>query len=173
MGLETNKYYIRFKKYLGKCAAGTDLEDLKSVVSEAKDKIDLALVVGDFLQEDSRVFKNLNKANEALGEIGETLGKVQDVCADLQAVTKIYDGIKALSDKEANIIYTDSQKAAEAFDMMFQGFGRLCRFLPQPAKQWAKFLENFNLFGNYNKTIQIHFAPQRELVRQIDNQFAR
>jgi hypothetical protein len=172
MDLNTNKYYVALRRYFGKCAANTNIEDLKAVAKSAEEKIDLALLFGNFSQNGSNVTKNLVEAKKAIGSIGKSLGKVQDICTDVVAVTKIYDGIAALSDKDANIIYHDSQKAAEAFDMMFQGFGRLCRHLPQPAKAWGKFLEEFNLFSNYNKTIQIHFGRQRELLRQIDSQFA-
>lgn len=172
MDLNTNEYYIALRRYFGKCASNTDIEDLKAVAKSAEEKIDLALLFGNFSQNGSNVTKNLVEAKKAIGSVGESLGKVQDICTDVVAVTKIYDGIAALSDKDANIIYHDSQKAAEAFDMMFQGFGRLCRFLPPPARQWGEFLEKFDLFSNYNKTIQLHFGPLHEVTNQIDSQFA-
>jgi hypothetical protein len=142
------------KRKAGQCAANTDLEDLKSAVQLGQKRVDQALMVGSFLQNQSNTFEKLSKANEGLGKIGESLEKVQDVCMDISAVGKIHDAITALSNDR--IIYDDPQKAADSFDLLFQGFGRLCRYLPPPAKEWGKFFEEFNLFGNMQKKV---YAP--------------
>lgn len=142
------------KRKAGACAASTDLEDVKAAVQLAQSRIDQAIIAGTLAQGNSGVFEKLSKANEGLGKVGESLEKVQDVCIDITAAGKIHDAVQALSDDR--LIYTDPQKAADSFDLLFQGFGRLCRFLPPPAKAWGKFFEEFNLFGNMQKNV---YAP--------------
>ena len=146
--------WTSIKRKAGQCAANTDIEDLKSAVQLGQKRVDQALMVGNFLQNQSGTFDKLSKANEGLGKIGESLEKVQDVCLDISAVGKIHDAVKVLSDDR--IIYDDPQKAADSFDLLFQGFGRLCKYLPPPANEWGKFFEGFNLFGNVQKNI---YAP--------------
>lgn len=146
-----NSAVVTIKKKAGQCAANTDLEDLKSAVQLGQKRVNQALMGGRILQENSGVFDKLSKANEGLGKIGESLEKVQDICLDITAIGKIHDAVIGLSDDQ--IIYTDPQKAADSFDLLFQGFGRLCRFLPPPANEWGKFFEGFNLFGNVQKNI--------------------
>lgn len=143
--------WINIKKRAGQCAANTDLEYLKSSVELGQERIGQALAAGQILQGNSAAFEKLSKANEGLGKIGESLELLQDICTDITAAAKIYDAIDKLSNDR--IIYDDPQGAADAFDMLFQGFGRLCRFLPSPAKEWGQFFEQFNLFGNVQKNI--------------------
>ncbi len=138
--------WVTIKKNAGACAANTDLEEIKASVELGQNRINQALMAGTMLQGDSAVFEKLKKANEGLGQVGEALGKVQDICLDITAVGKIHDAAVALSNDR--LIYDDPQAAAAAFDSMFQGFGRLCRYLPPPAKAWQQFFESFNLFGN-------------------------
>ncbi len=146
-----NSAWITIKRKAGQCAANTDIEDLKSAVELGQKRVGQALMAGQILQGNSNVFEKLTKANEGLGQIGEALGTVQDVCTDISAVGKIHDAIQTLSDDR--IIYDNPQAAADAFDMLFQGFGRLCRHLPSPAKEWGQFFEQFNLFGNMQKKV--------------------
>ena len=146
--------WTAIKRKAGACAANTDIEDLKASVQLGKKRVDQALTVGKFFQEKSGVFDKLTKANEGLGKVGEALEKVQDICVDIVAYNKIHDAVVALSDDR--IIYDDPQKAADSFDILFQGFGKLCSHLPPPAKEWAKFFEGFNLFGNMQKNV---YAP--------------
>jgi hypothetical protein len=157
-------FWLRIKKMLGQCAASTDLEDLKSTVELAKGRVDKALIAGQLLQSNSTVFDKLQKANEGLGAVSEALGKVQDVCLDVTAVNKIYDAVTVLSDDR--VIYDDPQAAADAFDSLFNGLGRLCRFLPPPAKEWGQFFEQFNLFGNVQKNI---YAPYFQRLHNAAN----
>ncbi|HMO82133.1 MAG TPA: hypothetical protein PKD24_15195 [Pyrinomonadaceae bacterium] len=137
---------MTIKKKAGGCAANTDLEEIKAAVQLSKKRIDQALYVGTIAQGKSGVFEKLSEANKGLGKVGESLEKVQDICLDIKAVGKIHAAAVALSDER--LIYDDPNGAAAAFDSMFQGFGRLCRYLPPPAKAWQQFFENFNLFGN-------------------------
>ena len=150
-GVTFDKYWGRVKKMAGQCAANTDLEDVKSSVELAKKRVDQALMAGKLLQKDSAVFDKLKSANDGLGSIGEALEKVQEICLDIGMVAKIHDAVKVLSDD--NIVYSNPDAAADAFDTLFQGFGKLCSYLPPPAKQWAKFFESFNLFGNMQKKV--------------------
>ncbi|MBK7353869.1 MAG: hypothetical protein IPI97_12715 [Nitrosomonas sp.] len=120
------------------------------------------------MQDDSRVFDKLNKANEGLGKISESVGKVQSICFGIVAINMIHDAVKVLSDDQ--IIYTNPQKAADAFDTLFRGFGRICNVLPPPAKEWAQFFEQFNLFGNMQKNV---YAPYFKRFQEIEDQAKR
>lgn len=142
------------KKAAGKCAANTQLEDVKASVVLAQKRIDQAIYGGRILQGDSAVFNKLSEANKGLGDIGSALEKAQDICLDITAVAKIHDAVLVLADDA--VIYKDPQAAADSFDLLFQGLGRLCRYLPPPAKAWGQFFESFNLFGNVQKNI---YAP--------------
>ncbi len=154
------------KKKAGGCAANTDIEEVKASVELGKKRIDQALFAGSLLQKgDSKVFERLSKANEGLGKIGETLGTVQDVCLDITAVGKIHDAAVALSDDR--LIYDNPEGAAAAFDSMFQGFGRLCRYLPPPAKSWQQFFESFNLFGAMTPKL-VPELRWKEQFKQVD-----
>lgn len=146
--------WLTIRKKAGTCASNTDLEELKAAVQLGQKRIDQALIVGTIAQGKPGAFEKLTKANEGLGKIGESLETVQDFCKDITAIGKIHDAIVALSDDR--LIYDDPQKAADSFDTLFQGFGKLCGYLPPPAKEWATFFESFNLFGNVQKNI---YAP--------------
>ncbi len=143
--------WMNIKKRAGQCSANTDLEYLKSSVELGQKRIGQALTAGQILQGNPGAFEKLTKANKGLGKIGESLETLQDICTDVEAGGKIFDAISKLSDER--IIYDDPQGAADAFDTLFQGFGRLCRFLPFPASEWGQFFEQFNLFGNVQKNI--------------------
>ena len=162
---DLSKIWTTIKRKAGQCAANTDIEDVKSSVQLAQKRIDQVLYGGKILQGDSSVFEKLGRANEGLGKIGETLETVQDVCMDISAIGKIHDAVKVLGDDQ--IIYTDPQKAADSFDLLFQGIGRLCRHLPPPAKQWGQFFEQFNLFGNMQKKV---YAPYFSRLRDARDQ---
>ena len=165
-----DKYWGRVKKMAGQCAANTDLEDVKSSVELAQKRIDQVLYGGKILQGDSAVFEKLGKANEGLGKIGEGLSKVQDICLDISAVAKIHDAVKVLGDDQ--VIFNDPQKAADSFDMLFQGLGRLCRFLPSPAKEWGQFFEQFNLFGTMQKKVYKPYFGRLHDARDQKGEFA-
>ena len=154
---DLDSIWVAIKKLTGTCAAATQFDDIKAAAGDAQEKIDQALKVGEFLQKDSAVFDKLSKANEGLGKVTESLDKAGDICLDIEAVNRIHDAIVILD--KPNVIQGDPQAAADAFDSLFQGFGRLCRFLPPPAKEWGTFFESFNLFGNVQKNI---YAPYFE-----------
>lgn len=156
--------WVKIKKLAGTCAAAADYEDIKAAVGDAQGKIDDALMVGEFLQQDSRVFKKLSDANEGLGAVKKSLDTAGEICLDIQAVNKIHESILILD--KPNILQDDPQAAADAFDSLFQGIGRLCRFLPPPADQWGTFFEQFNLFGNVQKNFYApHFRGADEAYR--------
>lgn len=139
------------QRLAGRCSANMDIEELKGAVQLANDRIGKVLIGGQLLQSKSGVFDKLTKANEGLGAIGEGLEKAQDICNNVVAMGKILQAVKDLRDER--IIYDNPDKAAEAFDTLFQGFGMICAELPSPAKEWATFFENFNLFGNMQKKV--------------------
>jgi hypothetical protein len=143
---EESWIWVQIKKLVGTCAAASKFKDIKASVENAQGKVGEALMVGEFLQKDSGVFEKLKKANEGLGKVSEALNKAGDVCLDIEAVNKIHQAVVLL--ETPNIIRNNPEKAAAAFDSMFQGFGRLCRYLPPPADEWQTFFEKFNLFGN-------------------------
>lgn len=161
---EESIIWVTIKKWAGACAAASQYDDIKAAVSDAQGKVDQALTVGTFFQEDSRVFEKLNQANEGLGKVSEALDKAGNICLDIQAVNKIHDAIVILD--KPNIIQSDPQAAADAFDRLFQGFGRLCRFLPPPADEWGTFFESFNLFGNVQKNIYAPYFGRLEAARR-------
>jgi len=161
---EKGGFWFTIKKMVTKCAASTDLEDLKSSVKLAQERVDKALTVGTVLKGKSGAFEKLTKANEGLGVIGKVLGEVQDICLDIDAVMKIHKAVQDLSDD--NIIYDDPQKAADAFDTLFNGLGRLCRFLPPPADEWGEFFSRFNLFGNMQRNV---FGPYFQRAHNAAN----
>lgn len=146
--------WAKLKKITGQCAANTELENLKTIVETANNRIDKVLIGGSFLQSDSRVFEKLSRANEKLKIVGDVLEKVENVCLDLRAVSRIHEAIKVLDAENGSVIYKDPEKAARAFGDLFVGFGRLCRHLPSPAKEWGKFLEGTgDFFVNMNRQI--------------------
>jgi len=163
---DTSWIWIKIKKLTGTCAAATEYEDIKAAVGDAQGKIDKALQVGSFLQKDSRIFDKLNKANEGLGAVSESLDKAGEICLDITAVNKIHDAIIILD--KPNIIQDNPQAAADAFDSLFQGFGRLCSYLPPPAKQWATFFEQFNLFGKIQKNYYAPYFAERHRAHLSD-----
>lgn len=144
-------FWFTIRKWVGSCAANTELEQLKASVELAQDRVGKALIAGELMQGKPGAFEKLTKANEGLGAVGEALGTVQDVCLDLDAVSKIFEAVEVLSDDR--IIYDNPQVAADNFDKLFNGIGRLCRFLPPPADAWGEFFERFNLFGNFQRNI--------------------
>jgi hypothetical protein len=159
-----DRVFTTIRRMSGKCSADTNLEDLKASVQLAQGRIDKVLLGGKIVQGDSAVFDKLTKANEGLEKVGESLENVQNVCLDIVAIGKIHDAIKVLQDDR--VIYDDPQKAAEAFDSLFQGFGRLCRFLPPPAKEWGEFFEQFNLFGNFQKKIMSPYMRRFDEIQR-------
>lgn len=145
--------WVRVKRMAGQCAANTDLENLKDSVETAQGRINKVLIGGKIIQGDSRVFEKLTSANEALGAVGEALGKVQNVCLDIKAVGQIHEAMKVLEDDYA--ILNNPEAAARAFGQLFTGFGRLCRYLPSPAKEWGQFLEGAgDFFVNWQRFVK-------------------
>lgn len=159
--------WVTIRKKAGTCAANTDLEELKASIQLGQTRIGQALTGGRIAQGDSAVIQKLTKANEGLGAVGETLETLQNICIDITAVNKIHEAAVALS--EDDIISKEPERAAAAFDSMFQGFGRLCRFLPPPAKSWQTFFEGFNLFTNVSRGLNPELrARDKAIFSQID-----
>ena len=165
-----DEIWISIKRKAHMCASDPDIENIKAAVQLGQKRVDQALKVGYFLQKESAVFDKLSKASEGMGKIGETLENLQNVCVGIGFIGRITDAVTVLSDD--SIIYTDPDKAAESFDILFQGFGKLCSHLPFPANQWAKFFEDFNLFENVQKKIyKPHFQALND-ARDQTGQYA-
>jgi hypothetical protein len=126
------------KLHARKCAASTELEDLKAAVELAKERVGQAKTAGAFLKGDSRTLGILNDAEKKLGEFGRVIGGIQDICKDVDALVRVHSAVRILRDDD--IIYRDPEKATRAFGQIFVGFGRFCRFLP-PLKSWGNFLK--------------------------------
>ena len=151
------------RRISGKCPA--DGSDLLESVELSHNLIDIALTVGELHKQDSRVFSNLTKANEGMGKIGESLTMVNDICLDVVAINKVNEALDTLGD--GSIIRNDPVAAGEAFDSLFQGFGRLCRYLPPPANAWQQFFESFNLFkpwAEFNRAYHKRIPNPRDLA---------
>lgn len=154
--------WVSIKRKANLCATDPDIENIKATVQLGQKRVNQALRVGYFLQKESAVFDKLTKANEGMGKIGEALENVQNICVSIGFVGHMKDAVDILSDD--NVIYNDPDKAAEAFDILFQGFGKLCAHLPFPANQWAKFFEDFNLFESVQKKI---YKPYFDRLRDV------
>jgi len=163
--------WIALKRKAGACAADPDIENIKAAVQLGQKRVDQALRVGNFLQGRSDVFDKLGKANEGLGKIGETLETIQNVCVNIGVLDKLINAVDVLSDD--NVIYTDPDKAAAAFDVLFQGFGKLCSYLPPPAKEWGKFFEQFDLFENVQTKIYKPYFQRLNDARDGTGQYAQ
>ena len=95
--------------------------------------------------------------------------KVNGVCLDIRALTKIHDAMKVLN--QDGIIQRDPNAAAEAFGDLFSGFGRLAHHLPPPANAYAQIIEGcsadffkgFVQAGNPETR-----ASQRDMWKQVE-----
>ena len=134
-----------------RCSANLELEETKAAVQLAQDRVGKVLMGGKLLQKDSTIFNKLTEANKGLAAMGEALENVQNLCNNIIAADKVLKAVDFLMDEK--LINENPDKAAEMFDLIFQGFGLICAELPPPAKQWAKFFENFNLFSNMQKNV--------------------
>lgn len=147
-------------KLRGKCAAATDMEDLKAVVEKSEKYTGYALQAGRLLQKDSQVFDKLTKANEYLGKIGEALDKGINVCMDIEAIGKIKDAMDVLDE---HLIMTDPDAASAAFGNLFVGFGVLCRHVPI-LKEWGPF---FTSAGDFFTNMENKLIPQKRWKSQF------
>lgn len=134
-----------FRKRAGQCATNATLEDIDNAVSLAQGRIEQALRFGTFCQGDSKLIKRLSDANDGLGTISDVISKGRNTCIFINEAQKIADAVKVLNDP--NVIQHRPLEAAKAFDTLFQGIGMICKRLPSPAREWAMFFENFNLFS--------------------------
>lgn len=137
---------FKFKMFTNQCAKNDALTEVKDAVQLANERIDDVLYAGKIFQGESKVITKLVDANDGLKKIGEALSKVKNFCVDVNTLFQIRDAVAILSDDK--VIYNDKIKAAAAFDMLFQGFGRFIRLLPPPANQWQQFFESFTLFSS-------------------------
>jgi hypothetical protein len=135
MSEQIDGLYARVKRWVGTCASNTETQNIK----DALEKGIQATRVAWIMTSDPTATKYLGQALEGMEKISETIETVQNICLDLKAVMCIHAAIKILDDDQ--VIRRDPDKAAKAFGALFAGFGRLCRHLPSPAKEYGQFLE--------------------------------
>jgi len=144
------------KVYAGMCAANTQLEDLQTAIRKGKNAMYFAELSSPFLSSKPGAGEQFKKAKEALGKVGEGLGKVKEVCLDIQAVGRIHTAVKILNDDQA--LYKEPEKAADVFGQLFVGFGRLASHLPPPANIYAPILEGC---GSFFTNAQRGLGPEK------------
>lgn len=149
-----DRFWLQYMKIRHKCAAATDVEDLKAMIESSKKYTGYALQTGKFLQKDSEVFEKLTKANEYLGKMGEALDKGLNACMDIEAVGKIKDAWSTLDEKT---IMNDPDAASAAFGQLFVGFGVLCRHVPI-LKEWGPF---FTSAGDFFTNMESKLIPDK------------
>jgi hypothetical protein len=137
-----------------KCAE-TDLEELKKLTDEARERIDYVLKGGKILQANSDVIGKLQLANKRLEDVSKAIGEASSLCKDIRAITDIHDAMDILN---TELIMKDPKAAAKAFDKLFGAFGVLCRHLPPPANQWATFFEQV---GDFFENMLVPLDPLR------------
>jgi len=155
-----DKAWVQFMKLRHKCAAATDLEDLKGIIESSEKYTDYALKTGRLFQKDSQVFDKLTKANEYLGKMGKALDKGINVCMDIEAIGKIKDAWSVLDE---DVIMRDPDKASAAFGQLFVGFGVLCRHVPI-LKEWGPF---FTSAGDFFTNMENKLIPQKRWKSQF------
>lgn len=137
--------------YVASGAASTSIKDLKNIVEQTKTAMKVAEGTSNFLG----IFPNAGirfaEIAEKLDDVSKSLGKIEKTITAGVQIWNIYHAIKILKDNR--IFIEDPQKAADAFDALFKGFGWLCGYLPPPANQWGDAFSNFSLFGNIQRNI--------------------
>ncbi len=127
--------YARVKRWVGACASNTDAQNIKDAVEKGIKATEVAWI----MTSDPNTMKHLSQALDGMRAVAETIETVQNICLDLKAIMSIHAAIRILDDDQ--VIRKDPDKAAKAFGALFAGFGRLCRHLPSPAKEYGQFLE--------------------------------
>lgn len=151
------------------CSADTELQNLKDALEKSEKSMQIAELTSEFLSKNPNAGQNFRKAREGLGKVSEGLSKAENVCKDINALKRIHEGIKVLSNE--SVIYKDPEKAAEAFGNIFGGFGRLASYLPPPADSYGQILEEAGngFFGNVSKAIipslRYKGTPYEQLMR--------
>ena len=150
--------YIR--KRGGQCAVNPTFEDIDKAISLAQGRIKQALSIGKFCNGQSELVKKLTDANERLQTVSKGISKAKEFCVFINEAEKIAAAVKVLSDDR--VIYDNPIGAAQAFDTLFQGIGMICKRLPSPAKEWAQFFENFNLFSKMTPILNPQTNPYHQ-----------
>lgn len=154
MGEKLDKAIDWIRLNAGKCAANTELQDAKAAVELAKERLRYASNAGEFLKLDSRILGKMAKIQEKLNKLSEALGLIEHICKDVDAIFKIHNAVRTLSDP--NIIDQNPEKAARAFGQIFVGFGILCHHSPSPLKEWGSF---FSEMGDFFENVRYGLDP--------------
>ena len=149
-----------------KCAE-TDTTELKEMLDQASERIDLVLKGAEVLKVNSNVTSKLKAANEHLADVTKGLALKDTLCKDAKAVSDIHDAMEVLN---TDVIMKDPNKAAKAFDQLFSAVGVICKHLPPMAAQWAVFFESA---GTFFEDMAVPLNPEkrqsgREQWKQIE-----
>lgn len=156
------------KIWAGAIGANGSVKDIHAAAIVAQERINYALMAGDFLQNgrNSDAFQKLIDAKDYLGEIQEHIEKGEKIAKDVMAVIQIYDAIKVLKDDQ--IIYKNPEKAAAAFDELFIGFGKLAKRFPPPFDSTiGELLEQCGTLRFFSTMQNVMAGPNSNLGRAI------
>jgi hypothetical protein len=164
------EWWYDLKLWAGSCSADAEVERIKNAVQWGEWAIEIAENSARFQSRGQGVYDKLGTAKTALGKIGQTLGTVDTVCKDVEALRKIHAAVNELSDE--SLIERDPQRAARAFGSLFAGFGTLANHLPEPAKSYAQILEGCgdffaNVVGGLHRNLNrgMSIVEQEERLR--------
>lgn len=146
----------RIKVWAGAIGANGDANDMKAAAIVAQGRITIALQSANLFQDgNSSAYQKLVNANEHLGKIIGYLEKGEKVYKDFKAVQQIFLAIQILKDDQ--IMINDPAAAAEAFDNLFEGFGKLAKHFPPPFDSTVgELLEqcgSLKFFSNMNRVM--------------------
>lgn len=155
----------RIKVWAGAIGANGDAKDMKAAAIVAQQRIDLALKTATFLQDsNSRSFQKLVDASEHLGKVIGYLEKGEKIYKDFKAVQQIFEAIQVL--KNDDVMIKDPAAAAEAFDNLFQGFGKLAKHFPPPFDSTiGELLEQCGELRFFSNMNQVMAGPGSNLGR--------
>jgi|SRR5579872_1462023 len=159
----------RLTKWGAGCAVIGEAEDVKAAIKHARQILGVASNMDRVGRVAPKVMEHLRQATEGLEKIDEGLEKVDNFCKDFIAMWRIHAAIKVLNDP--GVMYEDSNRAAEAFGELFAGAGRLARYLPAPANQYADILAGCSQFFVKMRGLivpELRPGTQGDILRKIN-----
>lgn len=156
----------KVKIWAGAIGPNGSPEDIKAAAIVAQERIKYALMAGDIWQNgnNSSAFQKLIDANGYLDKIVEHIENGEKIYKDVMAVIQIYDAIQVLKDDQ--VLYKNPEKAAAAFDDLFQGFGKLAKKFPPPFDQTiGELLEQCGTLRFFSTMQQVMAGPNSNLGR--------
>jgi hypothetical protein len=158
----------KLKIWAGAIGPNGSPEDIKAAAIVAQERITDALMFGSMWQNgnNSEAYQKLIDANEYLGKIVEHIDKGEKIYKDVQAVVQIHEAIQVLKDDQ--IMFKNPQKAAAAFDDLFQGFGKLAKHFPPPFDSTiGELLEQCGTLRFFSNMEQVMAGSESNLGRAL------